>query len=245
MAKAKKVTKTKTEVTLKALLEAGCHFGHQSRRWNPKMKSYLYTERDGIHVFDLAKTKKGLEEAADFVRGIAAKGGEVLFLGTKRQAHAIVKEEAGKAKIPCVSERWLGGTITNWGQIKKSVDQLAEMIEKRKKGEYKKFTKKEQLLLDREIKRLEKFFGGLSSLKDLPEAIFIVDTKKEETAVREARRKKIPIAAIVDSNSDPSPVDYVIPANDDAVGSIKLIVSVLAEAVREGKEKFKKKSKTK
>lgn len=245
MTKSKAKKKTKTEVTLKALLEAGCHFGHQSRRWEPRMGPYLYTARDGIHIFDLAKTKKCLEGAADFARDIAVKGGIVLFVGTKRQAHAVIKEEAIRIGIPFVSERWLGGTITNWSQIKKSINNLEQMTQKKEKGEYKKYTKKEQLLLDREIRRLEKFFGGLANLENLPEAIFLVDTKKEETALREANQKNIPIIAIVDSNSDPTLVDYVIPANDDAVGSIKLLVGVIAEAIKEGKEIFEKKNKSK
>jgi len=230
-----------TKISLKDLLEAGAHFGHQAARWNPKMKPYLYTVRDGVHVFDLAKTKEGLEEAAAFVKTTAAKGGKIVFVGTKRQAAAIVMEEAKKAGVPFVCQRWLGGTITNWEQIKKSIDKLTEMSEKREKGEYKKYTKKEQLLLDREIARLEKFFGGLVGLKELPEAIFVVDTKREETAVKEANQKGIKVVAIVDSNSDPDLVDYVIPANDDAVGAVKLVVGAIAEAAKEGREKFAKK----
>lgn len=230
-----------TKISLKDLLEAGAHFGHQAARWNPKMKPYLYTVRDGVHVFDLSQTKKGLEEAAAFVKTTAAKGGKIVFVGTKRQAAAIVMEEAKKAGVPYVSKRWLGGTITNWEQIKKRIEKLTEMKEKREKGEYKKYTKKEQLLLDREIARLEKFFGGLVGLKELPAAIFVVDTKKEVTAVREANQKEIPVVAIVDSNSDPDLVDYVIPANDDAVGAIKLIVGAIGEAAKEGREKFAKK----
>lgn len=229
------------KISLKDLLEAGCHFGHQSARWNPKMKPYLYTVRDGVHVFDLAKTKEGLEKTCEFVKKLTAKGEKIVFVGTKRQAQAIVKEEAKKAGVPFVSERWLGGTITNWGQIKKSIAKLTEMIEVREKGEYKKYTKKEQILLDREISRLEKFFGGLVGLEDLPAAIFVVDIKKEETAVREANREEIPVIAIVDSNSNPDLADYVIPANDDAVGSIKLIVGVIAEAAKKGREAWEKK----
>jgi len=232
-----------TKTSLKDLLEAGAHFGHQAARWNPKMKPYLYTVRDGVHVFDLAKTKEGLDKACEYVRKLTAEGEKIVFVGTKRQAEAIVKEEAKKAGVPYVSERWLGGTITNWEQIKKSIEKLTEMIEKREKGEYKKYTKKEQLLLDREIARLEKFFGGLVSLKELPAAIFVVDTKKEVTAVKEAEQKGITVVAIVDSNSDPDLVDYVIPANDDAVGAVKLIVGAIAEAAKEGREKFEKKKK--
>lgn len=232
-----------TKISLKDLLESGAHFGHQASRWNPKMRPYLYTVRDGIHVFDLAKTKEGLEKAIDFVEKTTAEGKKVVFIGTKRQAGAIIKEEAKKAGMPWVSERWLGGTITNWEEIKKRIERLKEMKEKREKGEYKKYTKREQILLDREIARLEKFFGGLVGLEDLPTAIFVVDTKKEATAVREARRKGILVVAITDSNSDPHLVDYVIPANDDAVGSIKLIVEAIGAAAKAGKEAFEKKKK--
>ena len=229
------------KVSLKDLLEAGAHFGHQARRWHPKMENYLFGVRDGVHIFDLAKTKEGLENAAAFVREIAARGGKIIFVGTKRQAQAIVKEEAKKANMPFVDQRWLGGTITNWEQIKKRIDRLLDMKEKREKGEYKKYTKKEQLLLDREIRSLERKIGGLVELKNLPEAIFVVDIKREEIAVREAKRKGILVVAIVDSNSDPGLVDYVIPANDDAVGAIKLIVSMIGGAAREGREVFRKK----
>jgi len=232
-----------TKVSLKDLLEAGAHFGHQARRWNPKMKEYLFGVRDGIHIFDLAKTKEGLEEAAKFVKTTATEGGKIVFVGSKRQAQAIIKEEAKKAGMPFVDQRWLGGTITNWEQIKKRIDKLLEMREKREKGEYKKYTKKEQLLLDREIERLERKLGGLVGLEDLPAAIFIVDTKKEESAVKEAKMKGIPLVAMVDSNSDPDLINYVIPANDDAVGTIKLVVSVIGEAAKEGREAFEKKSK--
>ena len=230
-----------TKVSLKDLLEAGCHFGHQARRWHPKMEPYLYMVRDGVHVFDLAKTKEGLEAAAKFAKDVVLKGGEVVFVGTKRQARAIIVEEAKKAGAPYVSQRWLGGAITNWEQIKKRIDKLLDMKDKRKKGEYKKYTKKEQILLDREIVRLERFFGGLVSLENIPEAIFVVDIKKEEAAVKEARRKDVKVIAVVDSNTNPEMVDYVIPANDDAVGAVKLIVATVAEAVKEGKEALSKK----
>lgn len=233
----------KVKVKLKDLLEAGAHFGHQSSRWNPKMKPYLYTVRDGVHVFDLAKTKEGLETAAEFVKKSVSEGGKIIFVGTKRQAKAIVEEEAKKAGVPWVSERWLGGTITNWEEIKKRIKRLLEMKEKREKGEYKKYTKKEQILIDREIARLEKFFGGLVDLKTVPEMIFVVDTRKEVTAVREARQKEVAVVGVVDSNSDPDLVDYIIPGNDDAVGAIKLVVSTIGEAVKEGQELFKKKLK--
>lgn len=232
-----------TKVSLKDLLEAGAHFGHQSRRWHPKMKSYLFGVRDGIHIFDLAKTKASLEEAAAFVREITAKGEKVVFVGTKRQAQAIIKEEAKKAGMPFVDQRWLGGTITNWGEIKKRIGRLVEMKEKREKGEYKRYTKREQLLIDREIESLEKKLGGLVGLDDLPRAIFVVDIKTEETAVREAKHKGVTVVAVVDSNSNPDLVDYVIPANDDAVGAIKLIIAVIGKAAGEGREVWEKKAK--
>lgn len=248
MAKAKKVTKTKkvapakAQITLNQLLEAGCHFGHQSKRWNPKMKTYLYDVRDGVHIFDLVKTKEGLEAACTFLKASAAEGKVIVFVGTKRQASAIIAETAKKIGVPYVAQRWLGGTITNWEQIKKSIDKLLRMRDEREKGDYKKYTKKEQILLDREIARLDKFFGGLVDLEGRPDALFVVDVKKEEVAVHEARRKDIPVVGVVDSDSDPDMADYVIPGNDDAVGSIKFIVEIVGEAVRAGKEAFEKKN---
>jgi small subunit ribosomal protein S2 len=232
-----------TKISLKGLLEAGAHFGHQARRWHPKMEPYLFGVRDGIHIFDLAKTKEGLEAAMAFVRKITSEGGLVIFVGTKRQAQAIVREEAKKASMPFVDHRWLGGTLTNWEQIKKRIEKLIEMKASREKGEYKKYTKKEQLLIDREIEGLEKKLGGLVSLEGMPAALFVVDTKKEESAVKEANKKGIPVVAIVDSNSDPDLIDYVIAANDDAVGTIKLIVSLIGEAAKKGQETFVKKEK--
>jgi len=233
-------TKSEIKINLKDLLDAGCHFGHQAQRWNPKMAPFLYGVRDGVHIFDLAKTKEGLEKAAEFVKDTVAKGGKIIFVGTKRQAQAIVKEEAQKAKMPFITERWLGGIITNWDNIKKSIDKLKDLKTQKEAGELKKYTKKENILIDREIARLERFFGGLVDLKELPAAIFIIDVKKEQAALREADKKNIPVIAIVDSNSDPDMVDWVIPANDDAVGSIKLIVSLIAEAVKKGQQKDEK-----
>ena len=229
------------KISLKDLLEAGCHFGHHAKRWHPKMEPYLYMVRDGIHVFDLVKTKEGLEKAAAFAKDTAAKGGTIVFVGTKRQAKAVIAEEAKKIGIPYVSQRWLGGTITNWEQIKKRIDKLVGMRDKREKGEYKKYTKKEQLLLDREVARLERFFGGLVSLSGIPEAIFVVDVKKEEAAVKEARKKEVKVIGVVDSNADPDSVDCVIPCNDDAVGAIRLVVAIMAKAVKEGKAVYAKK----
>ena len=235
--------KKKIEISLKDLLEAGCHFGHQSRRWHPKMQPYLYGAREGVHIFDLVKTKEGLETAAVFAQALTANGGKIVFVGSKRQAREIIKEEAKKAGMPYVAERWLGGIITNWEQVKKSVDKLKDLKVKKESGELKKYTKKENLLIDREIIKLERFFGGLVDLTQVPEAVFIVDIKKEAAAVQEAKIKEIPIIAIVDSNCDPALINYAIPANDDAVGSIKFIVEKIAEAAKEGKELFGKKKK--
>jgi len=235
----------KSKISLQDLLEAGAHFGHQPRRWNPRMAPFLYGKRSGVHIFDLLKTKKKLEEAAEFVKDLVAEGKTIVFVGTKRQAADIIREEAKRAEAPYVAQRWLGGTITNWGQIKKSIDKLGEMKEKREAGEYEKYTKKENILINREIARLEKFFGGLTALETIPEAIFIVDIKREEAALREAHQKGVSIVAVVDSNSDPTKIDYVIPMNDDAVRSIKLAVSLMADSVIEGRQIREKKEKKK
>lgn len=225
----------KYQISLEELLEAGCHFGHQGRRWNPKMEPYIYAKKEGVHIFDLEKTAAGLVKAMTFVADLTAQGKKIVFVGTKRQAAPIVAEEAAKAGLPFVNMRWLGGTITNWDQIKKGIARLSELETKKEKGELKKYTKKENVLFDREIDKLNRFVGGLRTLTELPAAIFVVDVKKEIAAVREARVKGISVVALVDSNADPDLVDYVIPANDDAVRSIKLIVSKLAQAAQDGK----------
>ncbi|MCX6725770.1 MAG: 30S ribosomal protein S2 [Candidatus Shapirobacteria bacterium] len=237
----KKLVVSGPKIELKALLDAGCHFGHQSQRWNPKMANYLYGIRDGVHIFDLVKTKTGLEKAVEFAKEIASKGGKIIFVGTKRQSQSIIKEEALKAKMPFVSERWLGGILTNWGIIKKSINKLKDLKEQKASGELaKKFTKKENILIDREITRLERFFGGLVDLKDLPAALFVIDVKKEKAALQEASKKGIPVIAVVDSNVDPDLVNCLIPANDDAVGSVKLIVGLIAEAIIQGNQIWEK-----
>lgn len=253
MVKAKKEVKKlikPTEVNLKDLLEAGCHFGHQAQRWNPRMRPYIFDVRGGVHIFDLAKTKEGLEQAMEFARKVVSEGrppasasgaagggqGKIIFLGTKRQSQEIIREAAKKAGMPYIAERWMGGLLTNWEQVKKSIDRLIKMKEDRTAGAFKKYTKKEQLLMDREIARLEKFFGGLVDLKELPAALFIVDVKKEGSAVREAKRMNVPIIGLVDSNCDPTPIDWVIPANDDAVGSIQFVVDKMAEAIQGAKK---------
>lgn len=241
------------EIKLKDLLEAGCHFGHQVTRWNPKMKSYIFGARDNVHIFDLVKTKEGLEKAAAYVRQLADYSGKIVFVGTKRQAKDIIKEAAIKIGMPYVSERWIGGTITNWEVIKKNIDKLKDLKAKKKAGEFKNYTKKENLLIDREIACLEKTYGGITDLEKLPEAIFVVDVKKEFGAVKEASERGVKIIGVVDTNSDPTLVDFVIPANDDATKSIQLIVNYIAQAIQEGKktpalkrqEKEKKKTKKK
>lgn len=230
----KTLSQKEYQVSLEELLEAGCHFGHQGRRWNPKMEPYIYAKKEGVHIFDLEKTAAGLVKAMIFIRDLTASGKKIVFVGTKRQAADIVKEEATKAGIPFVNMRWLGGTITNWEQIKKGIERLAELETKKQKGELKMYTKKENVLFDRERDKLDRFVGGLRNLTDLPQAIFVVDVKKEIAAVREARSKGISVVALVDSNADPDLIDYVIPGNDDAVRSIKLIVSKLAQAAQDG-----------
>ncbi len=233
---APKVQKLDFKVSLEDLLEAGSHFGHQVRRWNPKMDEFIWTDRDGVHVFDLAKTAKKLEEACEFLYNAAKENKRIVMVGTKRQAQTIVKEEAVKAGVPYLVERWLGGIITNWGQIKNRINRLATLKDKKEKGELSKYTKKEQLLFDREIARLERFFGGISSLDERPEIIVVVDTHKEKVAVREAVSKGLVVVGITDSNANPDLVDYPIPANDDAIKSIELIVKAVANAISEGKK---------
>lgn len=204
------------------------------------MRSYIYTLRDGVHIFDLVKTQEGLRQACEFVQELGKQGKTLLIVGTKRQAQAIVKEEAQKWGAFYVSERWLGGTITNWEEIKRRLKMLTEMKEKKERGDYAKYTKKENLLIDREIAKLERFFGGLTGLEDTPDAMLIVDTHKEKAAFREAVAKGVEVIGMVDTNADPTGVTHVIAVNDDAVRSVKLVVSKVAEAYAAGKSKFKK-----
>lgn len=220
-----------SDISLQQLLEAGCHFGHQSRRWNPVMKKYIFGERDGVHIFDLVQTKAGLDAASKYVADLPA-GRQVLFVGTKRQAQEVVKQEAVRTGMPYVVQRWLGGMLTNFPQMQKRVHKLKELKSKRESGELKKYTKREQLLIDREIAQLEKFLGGVVDMDKLPDALFIVDTHKEEVAVREANRMGIPVIGMVDTNGDPASVDYVVPVNDDAVKSIELVVKAVADAIK-------------
>lgn len=231
------------DVSLKALLEAGCHFGHQTVRWNPKMRPYIFEAREGVHIFDLVKTKKGLEEAAAFLKTTASQGGKILLVGTKRQAREYIKKMAEETGMPYVSERWMGGSLTNFDQIQKSLKKLDDLKKGRADGSLDaKYTKKENVLIDREILRLEHFFGGLVGLTELPQAVLVIDTKNEISCVKEAFRRNIPTVAIVDTNSDPDMVSYVIPANDDAVKSIELITDYLTEGIKEGVKSIKSSS---
>ena len=223
-------------VSMKQLLEAGVHFGHQTRRWNPKMAEYIFTERNGIYIIDLQKTVKKMEEAYLFVRDIAAEGGNILFVGTKKQAQDAIKEEALRAEMYYVNVRWLGGMLTNFKTIKKSIQKLHNLNKMAEDGTFDLLPKKEVAALQKQMADLEKNLGGIKDMKGLPSAIFIVDPKKEKNAVDEARKLGIPIVAIVDTNCDPDEVDYVIPGNDDAIRAIKLIASTLADAVLEGKQ---------
>lgn len=227
-------------ISLKDLLEAGCHFGHQTIRWNPKMSQYIYSARDGIHIFDLAKTKEGLENAAGFVKTTASQGGKIVFVGTKRQSQEITKAAAVKLGMPFLVNRWIGGLLTNWEHVSKRMQRLRDLRKGIKEGLFKDRTKKERLFISREIGKLEKNFEGLIDLQSLPAAIFVADAKKDDTAIKEAARRGIKSVAIVDTNSNPDLVDYPIPANDDAAKSIQLIVDCLVEAVEEGASAIKK-----
>ncbi len=220
--------------TLVEMLESGVHFGHQTSRWHPKMEPYIFGARGGIHIINLEKTQEMLPVALDFVKGVASRGGKILFVGTKSQAKDIIKKYAEECGQPYVINRWLGGTLTNFNQVKKSIKRLKTLKEQRDKGELRKYTKKEQLLLDREIEDLEETVGGIQDLTEIPEAIFVVDIRAEKTAVEEAHRTGCKVVAMVDTNVNPDNVDYLIPANDDAVKSIELITRLIAEAVKEG-----------
>ena len=223
-------------VSMKQLLEAGVHFGHQTRRWNPKMAEYIFTERNGIYIIDLQKTVKKVEEAYLFVRDVVEQGGEVLFVGTKKQAQDSIKEEAERVGMYYVNSRWLGGMLTNFTTIKTRIERLAQLRKMEEDGTFDLLPKKEVIKLNLEIERLEKYLGGIKEMKKLPAVMFIVDPRKERNAVAEARKLHIPIVAIVDTNCDPDEIDYVIPGNDDAIRAVKLIASVMANAVLEGKQ---------
>ena len=222
-------------VTMRQLLEAGVHFGHQKRRWNPKMKRFIFTERNGIYILDLQQTMSGIEKAYTFTRDLVAKGGSVLFVATKRQVQDVVEEQAIRAGMPYVNFRWLGGMLTNFQTIAKRIQRMNELGEMVEMGSLEGMTKKEALILRREYEKLHRNLGGLKDLKKLPEAIYILDTKKEEIAVREARKLGIPIVAVLDTNCDPDDVDFGIPGNDDAIRSGSLLTRIVADAVIEGK----------
>ena len=210
-------------VSMKQLLEAGVHFGHQTRRWNPKMAPYIFTERNGIYIIDLQKTVKKLDEAYNFVREVAENGGEILFVGTKKQAQEAIKEEAERVGMHYVNARWLGGMLTNFRTMRGRIDRLAQLRKMQEDGTFDMLPKKEVIKLQAEIDRLEKYLGGVKNMKKLPAAMFVVDPRKERNAIAEARKLHIPIIAIVDTNCDPDEIDYVIPGNDDAIRAIKLI----------------------
>jgi small subunit ribosomal protein S2 len=222
-------------VSMKALLETGVHFGHRTRKWNPKMKQYIFTERNGIHIIDLQQTLEALEESYALIRDTVTNGGTVLFVGTKRQAQETIELEAKRCDMPYVNLRWLGGTLTNWQTIRSRIDELENLERRRDEGEFELLTKKEALSMDRKIDKLESRLGGIREMRSLPEALFVVDVQQEETAIHEANLLKIPVVALVDTNCDPSVIDYVIPSNDDAIRAIKLLASTVADAVLEGK----------
>ncbi|MFD1674679.1 30S ribosomal protein S2 [Alicyclobacillus fodiniaquatilis] len=221
-------------ISMKQLLEAGVHFGHQTRRWNPKMARYIFTERNGIYIIDLQKTVRKVEEAYNFVRELAANGETILFVGTKKQAQEAVREEAERSNMFFVNQRWLGGTLTNFNTIQKRIRRLQSLEKMQEDGTFDVLPKKEVILLKKEMERLEKFLGGIKGMNKMPGAMFVIDPRKERIAVAEARKLGIPIVAIVDTNCDPDEIDYVIPGNDDAIRAVRLLTGKMAEAVLEG-----------
>ncbi len=223
-------------VSMKQLLEAGVHFGHQTRRWNPKMATYIYTERNGIYIIDLQKTVKKLEEAYNFVRDMSANGGNLLFVGTKKQAQDAIKEEAARCGGYYVNARWLGGMLTNFRTMRTRIDRLAQLRKMEEDGTFAMLPKKEVIKHQGEIEKLEKYLGGVKEMKKIPAALFIVDPRKERNAIAEAQKLGIPVVAIVDTNCDPDEIDYVIPGNDDAIRAIRLIAAAMASAVIEGRQ---------
>jgi small subunit ribosomal protein S2 len=221
---------------MKALLETGVHFGHRTTKWNPKMKPYIFTERNGIHIIDLQQTLVNLNEYYDLVRDKVAQGGTVLFVGTKRQAQEAVAREAERCEMPYINHRWLGGTLTNWNTIRRRIETLKQLEKRRDSGDFDRLTKKEVLLLNRKIEKLQIRLGGIRNMRRLPDVLFIVDVKREATAVKEANSLKIPTMALADTNSNPDEIDYIIPGNDDAVRAIKLLVGAIADAAIEGEQ---------
>jgi small subunit ribosomal protein S2 len=221
-------------VSMKALLETGVHFGHRTRRWNPKMKPYIFTERNGVHIIDLQQTITAIEKAHELIRDTVGGGGTVLLVGTKRQAQETIAVEAERCGMPYVNERWLGGTLTNWRTIRKRIEYLLNLEARRDRGDFERLKKKEALGLQRQIDKLNVRLGGIREMRDLPDLIFVVDVRRETTAVKEANKLSIPVIAIVDTNCDPDPIYHIIPANDDAIRAIKLITSKMADAALEG-----------
>lgn len=227
------------DISLLEMLKNGVHFGHQKSRWHPKMKPYIFAERSGIHIVDLEQTREKLKEALTFLHDTASKGGVVVFIGTKKQAQGIIKKAAEDCGMPYIINRWIGGLFTNFAIVKKLIDRLHELKKSQESGDLEKYTKKEQTAIKKKIEKLEKLVGGISGIKKIPDAIFIVGLKNEKTVVREANRKNIPIVALADTNTDPTNVAYPIPANDDATKSIKLITGLVAESIKEGKMAIK------
>lgn len=223
-------------ITMKQLLEAGVHFGHQTRRWNPKMKKYIFTERNGIYIIDLQQTVKMVDDAYDFIKDVARDGGQVLFVGTKKQAQDAIKEEAERAGQLYVNQRWLGGILTNYDTIKGRIDRISEIEKMEEDGLFEVLPKKEVAEINKEYDRLMKFLGGIRDMKEMPKALFVVDPRKESIAINEAKILGIPVVAMVDTNCDPDEVDYVIPSNDDAIRAVRLMTSKMADAVLEGQQ---------
>jgi len=222
------------KINMKALLETGVHFGHRTRKWNPRMKPYIFTERNGIHIIDLQQTLEAIEIAIELIRDTIAEGGSILFVGTKRQAQETIELEATRCGMSYVNSRWLGGTLTNWRTIRSRITELENLEQRRDEGKFELLTKKEALTMTRKIDRLEERLGGIRDMKGLPDLVFVVDVRREDTAIHEANLLKIPVIALMDTNCDPSGVDYVIPANDDAIRAIKLLTSIVADTVLEG-----------
>ncbi len=222
-------------VSMKELLEAGVHFGHRTRRWNPKMRQYIFTERSGIHIIDLHQTMTRINEYYEMVRRLVAEGGTVLFVGTKRQAQGTIELEATRCGMPYIHNRWLGGTLTNWATIKQRIDYLNRQERRKANGEFQSLPKIEQLVIDRELAKLNRRIGGIKTLTDMPNLIFVIDTQREELAVKESNKIGIPLIAVADTNSDPDEITYAIPGNDDAIRAVKLITRIVADAVEEGR----------
>lgn len=220
------------------LLDAGVHFGHQVRRWHPKMEPYIYTVKNKVHIIDLEQTEEMLKKACEFLYETAKNGGQIIFVGTKKQARDIIELEAKRCGAMYITERWLGGTMTNFRIIKKNIDKLVDLMKKREAGELNKYTKKERLMIDREIEKLQKYYGGIIPMRGTPAALFVVDTKREKTAVKEAGNSKVSVVALIDTNSDPTPIKYPIAGNDDAIKSVAIIIKAVAAAVEEGYKEY-------